>query len=115
VRVLIFGGRGYARARHLNAVLDALDAEHKITLVVHGDAPGADTLADRWAEARGIDRVKFPANWIGRGKPGGPYRNGLMIRTMKPEMGVGFPGGVGTAGMAKLLRAAGIPVHHVPE
>lgn len=115
MRILICGGRDYARASHLNATLDALDAECKITLVVHGDAPGADTLADRWAEARGIDRIKVPANWIGRGKAGGPYRNRMMLRLVRPEMVIAFPGGDGTAGMAKLAGDAEIPVHHVPE
>jgi hypothetical protein len=116
VRVLICGGRDYSRSRYLNAALDALDARHKFKLVVTGGAPGADTLADRWAEARGIDRVICPANWIGRGKPfAGPDRNRFMLRLIKPELVVAFLGGPGTANMIAQAKAAGVKVHEVPE
>lgn len=114
MRVLICGGRDYARARHLNAALDALDAEHRITLVVTGGQTGADTLADRWAEARGIDRIICPANWVGRGKPAGPHRNRRMLR-FKPQLVVAFRGGEGTASMRRLADEAGVRIYDVPE
>ncbi|WP_018261522.1 DUF2493 domain-containing protein [Methylobacterium sp. WSM2598] len=115
MRVLICGGRDYSRARHLRERLDALAAEHKFVLVVTGGAPGADTLADRWAEARGIDRVICPANWTGRGPLAGPDRNGFMLRLVKPELVVAFEGGAGTANMLRQARAAKVRVIQVPE
>ncbi|ACA18508.1 hypothetical protein M446_4151 [Methylobacterium sp. 4-46] len=115
MRVLICGGRDYARARHLRERLDALAAEHKFTLVVTGGATGADTLADRWAEARGIDRVICPANWVGRSKLAGPDRNGLMLRLVRPDLVVAFEGGAGTADLLRQARAAKVRVIQVPE
>ena len=63
-------------------------------LLIHGDAPGVDTIADRWAERQGVQRVKVPANWNGEGKRGGPIRNQLMLDFARPriDMVLAFPG-----------------------
>jgi hypothetical protein len=38
-------------------------SKYKITLVINGDAKGADTLGKEWAEARNIPVENFPADW----------------------------------------------------
>lgn len=97
--------RGY-----LNAALDHLHAEHNFDLLIEGGAEGADKLAGRWAMERGIDHVTVWANWEGRGRQAGIYRNGLMLKLFPVELVVAFPGGTGTRNMVNQARAAGVQV-----
>lgn len=124
MRVLVCGGREYANYEELCRVLDKLHAEHGFTLLVHGDAgaykqgyrsrptayKGADALAGRWAEERGIQQVKFPANWNGQDNAAGMIRNQLMLDIVPPDLCVGFPGGVGTNAMMFRAHKAGVKV-----
>lgn len=52
MRVLVCGSRHWTDPAPIRAVLAALPAD---TVVVHGAAPGADTLAATLAKARGLD------------------------------------------------------------
>ena len=124
MKVLVCGGREYALYGELCHILDKLHAEHQFTLLVHGDAgaykqgyrsrpeayKGADALAGRWADERGIQQVKIPANWNGKDRAAGMIRNQLMLDLVKPELCIGFPGGVGTNSMMLRARKAGVPV-----
>lgn len=47
--VLVCGGRDYTDAKYLNRRLDELHAKLRFTHLIHGNAKGADTLADDWA------------------------------------------------------------------
>lgn len=109
MRVLVCGGREYNKREHLYAVLDTVG----ITTLIHGAAPGADTLADDWAKARGIPRLPYEADWKRLGKRAGPVRNLLMLQEGRPELVVAFPGGDGTANMVSVAAKAGVPVHMV--
>lgn len=49
-------------------------------LIIHGDNPrGVDKQVDDLCKELGMDRIKIPANWEGRGKPAGSQRNQLML------------------------------------
>jgi hypothetical protein len=50
---------------------------HKI-VIVSGTAMGADKLGERYAELRGYDVVRYPANWAKYGKSAGHLRNSEM-------------------------------------
>lgn len=129
MRVLITGGREYALYGELCKVLDDLHAERKFTLLVHGDAglykqgyrerpvafKGADALSGRWADERGIQQVKVPANWEGFGDRAGMRRNKLMLDLAKPDVCIAFPGGRGTANMMRLTREAGVELIDVED
>lgn len=113
-RVLICGGRDFVLYARGRAFLDAHHQRTPFSLVLIGLDPrrqvGADDMADRWAEERGIQRVLFPPNWVSHGKAGGPLRNQLML-ILRPQKVIGFPtGGPGTADMLKRARAAGLEV-----
>jgi hypothetical protein len=113
-RVCVTGGRDFALASILNKVLDELHKVHKFTLLIHGAARGADTLADEWAKARGIERQPFPADWMGDGpKLAGPIRNSRMIAVGKPQLVVAFPGASGTHDCVSKAVRAGIDVFEV--
>jgi hypothetical protein len=114
--VLVCGGRHYADRVRVFAVLDAAHAMHGFTLLVHGAATGADTLADAWAKARGVPRKPYPvtrAEWKRLGLRAGPIRNAAMLAKEKPQLGIAFPGGSGTADMVEKLEAAGVEVINV--
>ncbi len=51
MRLLITGGRKFADRGLIRAILDRLHAQHRFTLLIHGDARGADRLAAEWAQA----------------------------------------------------------------
>ena len=117
MRILVCGGRNFndraLMARTLAefkpaSVLDA--SEH---IIIHGDASGADRLADEWADCFGVRKRVFPADWRRWGRAAGPIRNARMIQDGWPDLVIAFPGGSGTADMVRQARAAGIPIREV--
>lgn len=87
LKVLITGSRDWNDRAIITTQIRALEP----TLVIHGDALGADSIADAVAMSEGIDVVKFPANWNGRGKGAGPWRNRLMFDLIPPDVVLAFP------------------------
>lgn len=123
-RVIVCGGRKYLDEGSVFITLDCLPYPEMV-LLMHGAAPGADTLAQNWAEARGVRVHPYPAAWgrldypdaVIRTLPSGRTydanagrrRNGTMLKAM-PDVVIAFPGGPGTEHMVGISRAAGIPV-----
>lgn len=105
-RVLVCGGRAFEDYAFLRDVLDY----YAPTLVIHGAARGADSLAHRWAQNRCISVESHPADWQAHGKAAGPIRNAKMISAGKPDLVIAFPGGKGTANMVKIATDKGVPV-----
>ncbi len=103
MKVLITGSRNWTERNVIEVGFDQVDP----TLIIHGDCKGADWIADAVAVSRGIDRVKFPANWGGRGKSAGMFRNRLMFDLMQPDVVLAFPRpeSVGTIGMINYARS----------
>jgi len=123
-KILVCGGRDY---RNRGVVWKTLNEYPELTIVVHGDAPGADRLARDYCQryrmhamlSRGpVTDRPYPANWKTDGGRAGPLRNQRMIDTEhKPtqpiDLVIAFPGGSGTADMVRRAKAAGIPVREV--
>lgn len=106
MKVLVCGGRNYDDWRTVHETLDAL----KPSMIVHGNAPGADTLADRWALDRKVATAKYPADWATHGRAAGPIRNQTMLDREKPDLVLAFPDGRGTDDMVRRATAAGVRV-----
>lgn len=104
--VLVCGGRDYADLARFNSVMGRLNPQP--TRIVHGGARGADAMAAAWAKANGIYHQAYPADWKTYGVKAGPIRNGQMLKLEKPNLVVAFPGGRGTADMARRAREAKI-------
>lgn len=119
MKVLVCGGRKFDDFSLLKKVLDTLNRQHKITVVIHGDARGADKMADVWAffknaiEDEKIKVEPYPADWDKHGKAAGPIRNQQMLNEGKPDLVVAFPGGKGTADMVLKAIKAGVPVEQI--
>ena len=111
MRVLVCGGRDFNDLVMLFDALDALTPEPE--LIIEGGASGADALARRYAEKRGVELQTFEADWKAYGKAAGPIRNRKMLNDGKPDLVLAFPGGKGTADMVRRARVAGVPVQHV--
>lgn len=112
MRVLVCGGRDYSDRRRVFKVLDFNRA--KITMIIHGAARGADSLAAEWCELNYIVEWPFPADWARYGRAAGFRRNEQMLEEGKPDLVVAFPGGIGTQMMVRLARDAGVRVIEVP-
>ncbi len=117
MKVLICGGRDYkdweTLSKTLHQLTDVFTTLDTITEIAHGDASGADEMADDWAWVQQIPVKKFPADWKKHGKAAGPIRNAQMLKEFTPDVVVAFPGGRGTGDMIQRAKAAGIRVIEV--
>jgi hypothetical protein len=109
-RVLVCGGRSYANRVRVDAVLDAWRALHGMSVLIHGAAPGADTLAAKWAARHGVPRIAEPALWAQYGNAAGPIRNQKMLDDHAPDVVIAFAGYRGTPDMKDRARKAQLPV-----
>jgi hypothetical protein len=106
---LVCGGRHYTDYLRLCRVLN-LHVDKKEDMICHGNAPGADTLAERWAKANEVDYAGFPAKWRTHGNSAGPIRNTRMLDRFAPDLVIAFPGKIGTPNMIAQAEARGINV-----
>lgn len=115
-RVLVFGGRWFADPFVMACELGKLHRMFNFSLVIHGAARGADSLAGQWARNNRVPELACPADWNGPlGKGAGFARNQSMLDDHRPDIAVGFPGQRGTADMARRCERAGVPVFRVLE
>lgn len=122
MRVLICGSRGWHDPAPINAILAGLDVlaegkNEKLT-VIHGAAPGADTLASRIAHRWGLEVIGEPADWDQYGKAAGPIRNQKMLDDHKPDVVYAFRSvgkSNGTDDMVRRSKESGLPVYIVSE
>lgn len=111
-RVVVFGGRTFADERMMFSALDDFHRDLHIDLVIEGEQDGADKMARRWAESRGVSFLPVEAQWTALGDVAGNSRNAAMI-TANPHCGIAFPGGPGTADMKSRCELAGVPVFEI--
>jgi hypothetical protein len=122
--VCITGGRDLDDDTSSAAVRDVIGFLHAFygagLRILHGDARGIDSLAQRWAEHFGVRVKAYPADW-GRGKRAGIERNEHMAGLLLSWEALGhtteilaFPGGRGTAHMASFSEQLGLSVTHIP-
>src|SRR5579862_5361869 len=109
-RVLVCGGRNYVDRKRVYEVLDLAHRANPSVLLIHGDAPGADTRADDWAYDRRVRVKKYSADWDTFGNAAGPMRNPRMLDDGKPHVVIAFPGGKGTTDMREQAERANVPV-----
>jgi len=120
MRVLICGSRGWHDPAPITAILAGLDilAEGKgeELTVIHGAAPGADSLAGRIARQWGVSVIEEPADWDQYGKAAGPIRNQKMLDDHEPDVVYAFRStgkSSGTDDMVTKSQRAGLPVYIV--
>lgn len=107
--ILALGEKATRERAYLNAKLSEFHAKRPISLLIEGEATGADKLSRLWAEENNIAVRPFAANWR-KGKFAGPVRNRQMLIEGRPHVVISFPGGNGTANMLSLAREAGVEI-----
>lgn len=126
MRIVVTGGRKFSDEKLVDSALSAVHRKHGIDVLIQGEAPGADSLCKAWARAHGIPTKDMAADWDNIDRPGavvrrrrdgklydaaaGGVRNQQMIDEGKPDAGIAFPGGSGTADMVGRLERCGLPV-----
>lgn len=108
--VIVCGGRNFDDRHFAFTALDAFHHKYPITLVVHGEAAGADNLGRLWARERQIPCRGVRADWDKYGSRAGPIRNQRMLDEQLPDAVIAFPGGNGTAHMKKIAKLARVKV-----
>lgn len=102
-------GRDYTDFHHVRNTLIAFQKKFgPITELIHGGAPGADTIAGDEARKLGINVTVVKAEWGRLKNAAGPIRNQKMV-DMKPDYCLPFPGGNGTKDCCRRVMTAKIP------
>jgi hypothetical protein len=111
MRVLVCGSRHFNDYARLKTTLEGLP----IDTIIEGEARGADKLAAKYGEEKGIPVQRFPADWKLHGRRAGPIRNSQMLSEGKPDYVVAFlaKDSRGTKNMIELARQAGLDVEIV--
>jgi len=116
VKVLVCGSRDWTDNEEVWVRLDELNRRlvGGITVLIHGEARGADTFAGEWACERKVHVLSYPAEWTKYGKQAGPIRNRQMLQGGQPGLVVAFSEELrpssGTWNMVNLARRADVPV-----
>lgn len=109
MRILICGDREWNNKK---SIYDYVKTLPKDTVIIEGEANGADKLSRICGEELGLEVLKFPAKWEIYGKAAGPIRNQQMLDEGRPEKVVAFHHDLsksrGTKDMVERARRKGI-------
>lgn len=112
MKLLVTGGRNFNDEEFVFKELDKLHKIYNFSLLIHGDATGADTLSKNWALKNNVPVKAFPVtkqDWQQYGKAAGVIRNSVMLKE-NPDLLVAFPGGKGTADMVKKAQKINLEI-----
>ena len=109
-RIAFTGGTDCNDHQAIWAALDRVRAKHADMVLLHGAGPkGAELIAAKWADARGVAQIAFKPDWD-RHKRAAPFkRNDAMLDTL-PIGVVVFPGTGITDNLADKAKKLGIPL-----
>lgn len=111
MRILVTGSRNWTDTSKIKEVLNEYN-NFDYPILIHGNARGADSIADNIAKQFGWAVISESAEWQKYGKAAGHIRNQKMIIAHRPNVVLAFPLGEskGTRGCIKLASDAGIMV-----
>lgn len=78
-------------------------------VIVSGASPGADTMAERFADEFGLQKKIEKPDWNNYGKAAGPMRNSAMIKIATHFIGFPSQYGRGTQDTIRKAQKKGIP------
>ena len=107
--VAVTGGKEVADPTAVWSVLDRTHEKHSDMVLVHGGAPGIETVAAKWAEARGVHQLIVRPDWKAHGRAA-PFRRNDALLDLLPKGVIAFAGSGVTGNLVDKARQMGIPV-----
>ncbi len=107
--VAVTGGKEVADPAAVWSVLDRTHEKHSDIVLVHGGAPGIETVAAKWAEARGVHQLIVRPDWKAHGRAA-PFRRNDALLDLLPKGVIAFPGSGVTGNLVDKARQMGITV-----
>jgi hypothetical protein len=121
VRILITGSRDWTNSALIWDTLDLYLQDGETLTVVHGNAPGADSIAWLWAieranTAHDVEVENHPAQWTKFGRSAGPIRNQEMV-DLGADLVLAFikDNSPGASHLVRQARKAGLAVDEFHE
>lgn len=116
---LFCGDRDYGDPYIVDVLLNGLAiinrVHHERPIIVHGDAPGLDSIARDKAGTLNMSVHGYPAEWDVYGKEAGPLRNQKMLNEEDVNIVFAFHDNLkasrGTKDMINRALTAGIPTY----
>lgn len=111
MKILCCGDRDWSNEE---LIYEGLCRMGRDTVVVHGNARGADKMCDAVAKRLGYVTIPYDANWEQHGRSAGPIRNRQMYKE-HPDIQFwlafhnNFERSRGTRDMVGVLMKAGVP------
>ncbi len=113
MKVIIAGGRNFCDYDKLRESCNNILVNQKEVEIVSGTAAGADTLGERYAQEKGYEVKKFPAQWDLYGKSAGYKRNQQMAEYADGLIAFWDGKSKGTKHMIDLANKMGLKVRVV--
>lgn len=89
---IAFSGGDYQDYDAIWKALDAAHAKYADMILLHGGSPtGAELIAAKWADTRGVTQVVFKPDWKSNGRSAPFKRNDKLLSTM-PQGLIATPG-----------------------
>jgi len=109
-KIAFSGGLDFNDVPLIWDTLDKVHAKHPDMVLLHGGSPkGAERIASRWADHRGITQIAFKPDWVRHAKAAPFKRNDAMLEAL--PIGVLVTPGTGIqANLADKARRLRIPV-----
>ena len=115
MKILVCGDRDWT---DIWTIYDVLNKYPRDTIILHGAARGADTMAGTIAKKLKFTIHSCPAQWEKYGKAAGPIRNRQML-DMNPDLVIAFHNNIekskGTKDCIKEAEKRGIPVELISK
>ena len=110
--VAVTGSKPVENAQSICAALDHVHGKYPDMVLVHGGGPGAEKIAARWAESKGIHQVVCKPDWNTHGRAA-PFRRNDQLLKLLPKGLISFPGSGISENLVDKATQLGIPVHKV--
>jgi len=106
MKVLVCGDRNWI---DVNKISNRLALLPEGSIIVEGEAKGADIIARNSAVALGFEVKRYPADWSKYGRAAGPIRNREQFDKEQPELVIAFHSDIenskGTLDMVNYARS----------
>ncbi|SCM79818.1 conserved hypothetical protein [uncultured Pleomorphomonas sp.] len=112
-RIIVRSGPKYQNADRVFLVLDRAVKNLGMTVLIHSDAKGAESIAAGWAGLHGIETVLLQVDSKLYGKTSVPMLNSKMLEEGKPDYVIAFPGGWDVDDLIRKAHEASVKVYEI--